>query len=391
MHIIFLNYGGFNSPSAMHVFHLANALADQGVRCSVYSYNDAGQAESFGKPKFRALSRSSTPPRRLAAELAAKGEDCVLHSWTPRDTARDLTMSLLKAHSFPYVVHMEDNEEAIYAAMIRHLPAEIVADPASSEPGGVLYGFSHPVRYREFIAGAKGYTCIIESLLDFKPEHVPGHVFFPACEETVFALPPRPTPQDKERWGIPGDCATFFYPGNVHLNNADEVLALYCAIGLLRKRGVNARIIKFGHYIQDIPEAVFSRMECRDALVDLTGRITQADVPEVMRAADILIQPGCDNPFNRYRFPCKLPLFLASGRPVILPDSNLGKRLKHGENCLLLREGATEEILANILFLLRNPDKAAAIGIAGRAFAEEHFSWEKSAAGLKDFYREVLE
>ncbi|MDR2800978.1 MAG: glycosyltransferase family 4 protein [Desulfovibrio sp.] len=390
MHIIFLNYGGFNSPSAMHIFHLANALSDQGVRCSVYNHEDSGPAELFGRPKFRAFSRSSTSPRRLAVELAAKGEDCVLHSWTPRGTARELTLGLLKMHRFPYVVHMEDNEDAIYAAMIQHLPPEVVADPASQEPGGVLYGFSHPVRYREFIADAQGYTCIIESLLDFKPERVPGHVFLPACEDALFTLPRRPTPLDKERLGIPGDCVTFFYPGNAHLNNDDEVLALYCAIGLLRRQGVNARIIKFGHYIYDIPEAVFSQFECRDTLVDLTDRITQEEIPEVMRAADILIQPGCDNPFNHYRFPCKLPMFLASARPVILPDSNLGKRLRHGEDCLLLREGTAEEILQNILFLLLHPDKAAAIGIAGRVFAREHFSWKKSATGLKAFYQEVL-
>jgi glycosyltransferase involved in cell wall biosynthesis len=374
----------------MHIFHLANALGGLGVRCSVYNPKDAGQAEVFGRPKFRVLSRRSTSPGRLAAELAAKGEDCVLHSWTPREAARELTLAMLKAHTFPYVVHMEDNEDEIYKTSTRHLPPEVTADPANFEPGGALHCFSHPVRYKEFIAGAQGYTCIIESLLDFKPEQAPGHVFSPACEETLFTLPRRPTAKDKERWGIPGDSVTFFYPGNAHRNNADEVVELYCAIGLLRKKGVKARIIKFGQYIYDIPGAVFSRLECPDALVDLTGRITQAQIPEVMRAADILIQPGCDNPFNRYRFPCKLPMFLASGRPVILPDSNLGKRLGHGENCLLLRQGTAEEILENILFLLREPDKAAAIGIAGRVFAREHFSWEKSAAGLKTFYQEVL-
>ena len=47
--------------------------------------------------------------------------------------------------------------------------------------------------------------------------------------------------------------------------------------------------------------------------------------PQLLVAADILVQPdGSPGPFNDYRFPSKLPDFFASGRPVVLPKTNIG-------------------------------------------------------------------
>jgi glycosyltransferase involved in cell wall biosynthesis len=82
---------------------------------------------------------------------------------------------------------------------------------------------------------------------------------------------------------------------------------------------------------------------------------------------------------------------MASGRPVILPDSNLGRHLEHEKNCLILQKGDAKEICKQLLFLARNPDVAESIGQAGREFAREHFSWDASAAALIAFYRRVLE
>jgi glycosyltransferase involved in cell wall biosynthesis len=240
------------------------------------------------------------------------------------------------------------------------------------------------------MAGARGFTCIIEALLDFKPENVPGFVFWPSCEPEVFELSPESSPGDKLRWGLDPKGVALFYPGNAHLLNYEEIVQLYAAAALLRKSGLPVQIIKFGNYIMDVQALIFEPLGLRDAVVDLTDRITPAEIPQVMRAADILVQPGEDNPFNHYRFPCKLPLFLASARPVILPPSNLGKHLSDGENCLLLRDRKAEAIAAAVKLLLNNPRKAGAIGLAGRDFARKHFSWDKSAAGLKNFYDKLL-
>lgn len=396
MNVIFVNYNDFRSPSGMHIFHLANALAGCGVSCAVYNNGIAETATLHGRPKFRSYGRRLSP-RRLAAELDAQPGETLVHCWTPRERARIPAEALAEELGAPVVVHMEDNEEAITRA---NADAAAPGDPdggpdsdAAWQMGGSMYGCSHPVRYREFLARSAGYTCIIESLLDFKPAHVPGHVFWPACEAEVFAIPQASCPEEKRRWGMEPESVVLFYPGNIHKNNAQEVLNLYAAVVLLRRAGVPAKILKFGKYRSlDVRKVIFAPHGVEDALVDLTEKITPAEIPQVMRAADILVQPGEDNEFNHYRFPCKLPLFLASGRPVILPPSNLGNHLTDGENCLLLHNDKPGpiEIAELVMDLVANPQKAARIGKAGREFAQEHCNWDESAKGLKAFYEKIL-
>lgn len=391
MNVIFVSYFDFNTPSGMHIFHLANALSRQGVRCAAYTPGNAQSVSRYGKPLFQAFDRTLSP-RRLLAECDFSPAETLIHCWTPRETARRIAMELRELTGSSVVIHMEDNEKAIAEAHLAGVPERERDNEELWKPGSSLHGISHPVRHREFLASAAGYTCIIESLLEFKPENVPGHVFWPSCEPEVFDIPPESSPEEKARWGIAPDENVIFYPGNLHLNNAEEVIQLYAAVSRLRMAGMRLRIIRFGKYIPDAVALFDGTPALAGGIVDLTGKITQAEVPAVMRAADYLVQPGRDDAFNRYRFPSKLPLFMASGRPVVLPKSNLGTHLADGENCLLLPdcECCTEGITERILFLAQNPEKAKAIGAAGREFAKEHFSWKKSARGLREFYASIL-
>ncbi|MDR2892065.1 MAG: glycosyltransferase family 4 protein [Deltaproteobacteria bacterium] len=391
MKVIFVSYYDFRAQSGMHIFHLANALALQGVECAVYSCGDPDTVSRYGRPQFRSYGSLRTSPKHFAAMLDNSKEDSLVHCWTPRESSRVVAGTLAQALKAPLLVHMEDNEEEIFKVNSAEYAPEFLADSANWLPGGELFEYSHPERSKAFISSAQGYTCLIEALLDFKPDFVPGHVFWPACgEPEVFDIPRQSSPEEKARWGIPADHVTLFYPGSLHLANIDEMTQLYCAVALLHRAGMPVRIIKFGNYGLDIPQQVFSAFNAQDCLVDLTDKITHADIPQVMRATDILVQPGENNAFNKYRFPCKLPLFMASGRPVILPVANLGQYLQHGENCLLLKNGGAEEISSLISYLVKNPYQARSIGAKGRAFAAEHFSWEKSASGLYDFYQEIL-
>jgi glycosyltransferase involved in cell wall biosynthesis len=395
MNIVFVNYYDFRSQSGMHIFHLSNALAKLGVAVAVCSYGDRATVARYGKPKF-ASHDMRLLPAQLAELLKCKPGETLIHCWTPREIARIYSENLARALKAPVVVHMEDNEDAVTSEMLKRYTTED-CKPGTQKyeelwlSGKPLFGYSHPRRCREFFARCNGYTCIIESLLDFKPASVPGLTFWPSCEQEVFDLPAESSPEDKIRWGLDPQSIVLFYPGNAHLLNAEEITHLYSAVALLRRMRLPVQIIKFGHYIMDVQALVFDPLGLRDVLVDLTDRITPAEIPQVMRAADFLVQPGEENPFNHYRFPCKLPLFLASGRPVLLPPSNLGQYLTSGENCLILPGKEAEIIATSIKYLISNPQKAKAIGLAGRDFAGAHFSWDKSATKLKQFYTAILQ
>lgn len=392
MNVIFVNYHDFDSPSGLHIFHLANALAKQGVHCAVYNNGNADSVTRYGRPKFRSYDQKTSPRHMLTDTGFAQGET-VIHCWTPRESARLKAESLAAAFAAPIIVHMEDNEEAITNTRLKRLTArgQVLREIAWKQ-GGPMHTISHPERSVAFMAAAQGYTCIIEDLLDFKPAGVPGHVFWPSCEPEVFDIPPVSTAEEKQRWGIDPENYVVFYPGNMHHNNYEEIVHLFSAVAVLRGKGLPVKIIRFGNNLPGIDEGVYIPLGLQEAVVDLTETITPARIPEVMRAADFLVQPGEDNAFNHYRFPCKLPLFMASGRPVIMPRSNLGKYLIHGENCLLLQneQSSPEEIASLLLLLINDPELARSIGDKGRAFARERFSWANSARGLTEFYQHVL-
>jgi glycosyltransferase involved in cell wall biosynthesis len=110
-----------------------------------------------------------------------------------------------------------------------------------------------------------------------------------------------------------------------------------------------------------------------------------------VRLADALVQPGRSGPFNDYRFPSKLPEFLATGRPVILPHANIGRYLRDEEECILLNNGDGLEIAAAIELLLGDPELRERVGRGGRAFATANFSWRRSARRLELLYERALE
>src|SRR5262249_55511129 len=131
------------------------------------------------------------------------------------------------------------------------------------------------------------------------------------------------------------------YPGNVHAVNLDEARTLYLALGALNRRGINTTLVRLG---SDTVDPVASELAwIRRYVVDV-GLRPHLDIPEYMALADVLVQPGKSDGFNDYRFPSKLPEFLAMGKPVVLPATNIGVHLRDGEDCILLRDGSALEI-----------------------------------------------
>jgi 2-polyprenyl-3-methyl-5-hydroxy-6-metoxy-1,4-benzoquinol methylase len=117
----------------------------------------------------------------------------------------------------------------------------------------------------------------------------------------------------------------------------------------------------------------------------------RARVGDYVRLADVLVQPGRPGPWNDCRFPSKLPEFLATGRPVILPNANIGRYLRNEEECILLDNGDALEIAAAIDRLLADPELRERVGRGGHAFATANFSWRRSAQRLRLFYEHSLE
>jgi glycosyltransferase involved in cell wall biosynthesis len=111
---------------------------------------------------------------------------------------------------------------------------------------------------------------------------------------------------------------------------------------------------------------------------------------DLFKLADFFVQPGAPDDFNSYRLPSKLPELLAMGRPVVLPNTNIGLLMHDRINALLMQRGDSAEITECVESLLTDQALAARVGEEGRRFAIEHFNWARSARQLEVFYQELL-
>jgi glycosyltransferase involved in cell wall biosynthesis len=385
VNVVFVNYFDFTSNSAVHIFNLANELAAQGAGCAVAVPSDPGTVELIGEHRFQALDFRAAANGEL--RFADGKGPTLLHAWTPREVVRELTEELGSRYDCPYVVHLEDNEDVLTANSLSLTLDELRALPPAKLDAAVPSTLAHPVRMRSFLAGAAGITVIIDRLLEFKPNGIPAEVVWPAFEPDLFTADP-PDATLRRRLGIADDEAVLVYAGNVHPSNADEVRSLYLAVAALNRTGRRVKLVRLGRdYVQFVERQLKSTEE-HVIRVPLQPR---SEVPKYMRLADVLVQSGRPNGFNDYRLPAKLPEFLATGRPVVLPATNIGRFLKDGEECVLLRRGDALEIAEVVERLLDDEELRVRLGRGGRAFAERNFNWRASAERLRGLYDRVLD
>jgi glycosyltransferase involved in cell wall biosynthesis len=380
VNVAFINYHDFTSNSAGHIFNLANELVDLGCACAVCVPDRVETIETLGTPRFQPVDFQTATTRGL--QFPDGGPPTLIHAWTPREVVRRTAEELAARYECPFFVHLEDNEEVVAA---QHLGLSVEELPRLS-PDKIPRNLSHPARSQAFLAGAAGVSVIIDSLLEFVPDDTPTEVIWPAFEPELFGPAP-PDPALRSELGIPAGCSVVVYTGNAHAVNAAEMRSLHLAVAAVN-RVRPLKLVRLGRDFYDFLGSVRVSVEPHVVRVELQPR---ARVGDYVGLADVLVQPGRSDPFNDYRFPSKLPEFFATGRPVILPNANIGRYLRNEEECILLDNGDALEIAAAVERLLADPELRDRVGRGGRAFASANFSWRRSAQRLKLLYERALE
>lgn len=344
--------------------------------------DDKDTAWHFGTPKF-SISTFEEKLSRLTGERQSQASlekiHTLYHVWTPREGVRRFMKQLANSKPLNYLVHLEDNEG--YIAQSRGLKKRFLSAFRRFPDGS-----THPKRSQHFLAKAMGLTCIIDTLQELAQRNRPCRVIYPACEPEVFGIPPGVDLGLRQALGIGSDRLLLFYPGNAHAANRTDMVALYGAVNELWDAGVPLQLIRSGTDYVSLDHREDGRAK---------GWLDHRQIPErefykYLSIADILVQPGAPNAFNRYRFPSKLPMFLASGRPVVMSEVGMRDSPRDGQECLLLREGSQAELVDKIRHLARSSELRTTIGEQGRRYAAGHFSWRKSAEDLLAFYVELL-
>jgi glycosyltransferase involved in cell wall biosynthesis len=344
--VVLVSHCDFTGNSAFHAYAIATELARRGLSPAIAVPAHPETVEDLPPPPFPVVTYRDLRRGRPAFP-DGRGIDLV-HAFSPREHVRRVTAEL----GLPYVVHLEDNDETI---------AGSGSDAA-------------------FLAGALGATVVIERLLELVPVGIPTAVVWPGFDEAVLT-PRRSREAVRADLGLAPEDLVLVYTGNVHETNLEEVRALYEAVGLLRARGQAVVLVKTGWNF--VPDRQLPTL--REGLRDL-GWVARAHIPDLLAAADVLVQPGRPGIFNDYRFPSKVPDFLASGRPVVLPRTNIGLHLEDGADALLLDRGDADEISANVARLATDPAARERIGVRGRKFALRELRWPANVERVVELY-----
>jgi len=368
--ILFVIDRNFLSNSAVHVHSLANCLSSSEFECIIAVPNGKEAAVKLGNICYQAIEYDQI--KELSALYSnSKGPD-IVHCWTPREIVRKICDKLRFLYEFKLIIHLEDNEELLAK---RFAQAESFSDI-----------WSHPVHYRNFLNKADGVTVIIEELKAFAPSDKPVLTLWPGVDAKEFF--PRPTNADLAReLHLPLNSLIIVYTGNVHAANAAEMRSLYLAIAMLNREGTPAFLVRTGeNYIEFLGDyGNWVKPFCTEL-----GYVDRTQIPEILALADVFVQPGKADEFNRYRFPSKLPEFMAMGKPLILPAVNIGCMLKNEEEAIILEKADAISILEAVKRVNASQELRQILSNGALKFASENFSWKKQSDKLKNFYWEIM-
>jgi glycosyltransferase involved in cell wall biosynthesis len=122
----------------------------------------------------------------------------------------------------------------------------------------------------------------------------------------------------------------------------------------------------------------------REGALRVIKRQPRERIPAFLALADVVVSPRAygDN------LPLKIFDYLAAGKPIVATDIPAHRSALTEENALLTGVEAPD-LARGIVRLLRDPELAARLAAAGRAYAEEKLGWFSFVRSVGDLYGEI--
>ena len=386
MNILFVNYGDFTTNSLNHIAGFANALCAAGHACVVAVPSGKASISVVRDPLFipatydEALARPGLFPDARPADI--------IHAWTPREGVRKFVLGYQRAIKTParLIIHLEDNERHLIAAYTGKTFDELRTAAPDQTDRWLVDGLPHPLRHESFLRVADGITHIVDRLKEHVPSDVPTQLLPPPVDFNLYH-PTAPDAALRAELGLRPEEKVLVFTGSNTFANEPEMRELYLAIALLNQRGTPTRLVRTGF---NSPTFLASLAFDYQAFVLDLGFVAKSKLPGLLALADVLVQPGQPGPFNDYRLPSKLPEFLACGKPVVLPPTNIALLMQDSREAVFLKTGTPEDIADTCQRLFADAKLCAALGQHGAAFARRHFDTATNTRALAAFYLSLI-
>lgn len=382
--IIFVLFHDFRSNSAGHAHNFANELSKLGYNCVVAVPSNKESASLYPDKLYGVINFKDIDCIDNRLFPNGRGPD-IVHAWTPREIVRKFVMRLKEIYDFKLCLHLEDNEEHVACSAFNKNNEEIIDDIKLRNIEFPEH-LTNPVHYDAFIKSTDGVTILMDKLSEFVPNDKLIYNIWPGYDKKLFR-PMQSSDKTRRRWGIPDNHIVLSYTGNIHHSNYKEVRSLFLAVAILNREGFPTVLLKTG---QDINLDFLGNNGTwvLPHIINL-GFVDRHWLPEILSVSNVLVQPGRSDLFNDYRFPSKLPEFLAMGIPVILPASNIGRFLTHRLHAYVLSDANAENIAEAVKEILKDEYLYRALSLGGQQFAADYLAWDKNINGLANFYEQV--
>lgn len=120
-------------------------------------------------------------------------------------------------------------------------------------------------------------------------------------------------------------------------------------------------------------------------VIEYLGVLPSKDIPSFMiNATALMLTPH--NEYQTQGFPTKLGEYLASGTPVICSKIR-DLEIVDTDCCLMVSPNSPKEISEKLEYIINNPIKAREIGLKGRQWVEQNFTYDKYKSALINFLK----
>lgn len=124
--------------------------------------------------------------------------------------------------------------------------------------------------------------------------------------------------------------------------------------------------------------------------VDFAGKVPHDEVAARVSRSVAGIATFLPTPNNVIGSPNKLFEYMAMGLPVIISDFPAWRAMLDGVDCAFFVDPEDPDAIAGAMrAVLADPERARAMGAAGRDAVENTFNWEKQLDNLVDAYRRI--